>query len=240
MRILPPVLALAAIIGASCPSLAGDFAYLKVIGFSPDGGTFAFEEFGEYDGSGGHYSSIYVIDTNTDSWVTGTPIRVSPEDVDLSLAVVRGSAAKKAQAVLAKYKIQPLGLAVVSNPATEQSNNPYSVRFKTELYANTAQIWQLDLTPIRLPEPAGCENLGPTQGFRLVLTDPAANSTILNEDKALPASRHCAQDYAIDTVVTYTPPNRQPVMVVLLDVITQGFEGPDRRFLAVATHFQDY
>ncbi len=29
-------------------------------------------------------------------------------------------------------------------------------------------------------------------------------------------------------------------MVVLIHVVTQGFEGPDRRFLAVATRFQDY
>ena len=29
-------------------------------------------------------------------------------------------------------------------------------------------------------------------------------------------------------------------MVVLVHVISQGFEGPDRRFLAVATDFQDY
>ena len=78
------------------------------------------------------------------------------------------------------------------------------------------------------------------QGFRLVLANPAGERRAIHDDTALPASRGCPQDYAISDVVTYFPEGRDPVMVVLVHVISQGFEGPDRRFLAVATSFQDY
>jgi predicted secreted protein len=53
----------------------------------------------------------------------------------------------------------------------------------------------------------------------------------------LPSSRGCAQDYAIADVVTFFPEGSGPVIAVLLYVITQGFEGPDRRFLAVTSGF---
>jgi predicted secreted protein len=80
----------------------------------------------------------------------------------------------------------------------------------------------------------------PLQGFRLVLSNPEGKSETIHDDKEIPASRACPQDYAIADVVTYFPEGREPVMVVLLHVISQGFEGPDRRFLAVATQFEDY
>ena len=53
---------------------AGDFADRALLGFSPDGRYFALEEYGIQDGSGYPYSNIFLIDTTTDEWVTGTPI----------------------------------------------------------------------------------------------------------------------------------------------------------------------
>ena len=41
------------------PALAGDAALADFIGFSEDGQTFAFEEYGIQDGSGFAYSTIY-------------------------------------------------------------------------------------------------------------------------------------------------------------------------------------
>jgi predicted secreted protein len=224
----------------AAPALAGDFADREILGFSADGGIFAFEEYGEFDGSGGGYSNIYLVNTATNTWLDGTPVRVKPEDVDVPLAAVRAEAARKARPILAKYGIVTAGVTVVSNPATELSNNPYSIRFLTDKYANwTDRGWTLTLTPLPFPEPAGCENLGPTRGFRLVLANPAGIAETLQEDEKLPASRGCAQDYAITEVITFKPERFNPVMIVLLNIVTQGFEGPDRRYLAVATHFQD-
>ena len=55
---------------------AGDVAEMRPIGYSPDGRYFAFEQFGEQDGSGFAYAEVQVIDTETDRYVEGTPVRV--------------------------------------------------------------------------------------------------------------------------------------------------------------------
>jgi predicted secreted protein len=235
-------LGLAVLVAATATAArAGDLADRALIGFSPDGAYFAFEEFGVQDGSGFPYSNIYLIDTAEDAWVAGTPIRLLREDEDVALEAVRAEARKAAAPLIAKYGIAASGRTVVSNPSSELSADPYKVRFLTDLYANWSDhAWTLTLTPLPFPERAPCENLGPVNGFRLVLVNPAGGTRALNEDKTIPASRSCPQDYAIADVITYFPAGDDPVMVVLIHLIRQGFEGPDRRFLAVATHFQDY
>ena len=67
---------IALVAGAS----AGDRALIDFIGYSDDARYFAFEEFGIQDGSGFAYSSVYVVDLATDSWVLGTPVKVKAED----------------------------------------------------------------------------------------------------------------------------------------------------------------
>ena len=58
--------------------LAGDYAHRDILGFSPDGGTFAFEEYGVPDTDEFPYSVIYVIDTCKDEWGPGAPVRPCP------------------------------------------------------------------------------------------------------------------------------------------------------------------
>ena len=67
---------------AAGPAAAGDAAELGILGFSADGGVFAFEEYGIQDGSGFPYSSIFIIDTAKDAFIPGTPIRVRIDDVE--------------------------------------------------------------------------------------------------------------------------------------------------------------
>jgi predicted secreted protein len=233
--------------GAALASLplaasAGDYADRAILGFSPDGGVFAFEEFGVGDGSGFPYASVYLIDTERDAWVAGTPIRVMHESEVETLANVREEVRQRALPFMEHFGVVPSGRIVVSNPSSEASADPYAVRFTTDLYANWRNhIWTLRLTPVPLPVPLWCEGLEPPlQGFRLTLTNPEGKAETIHDDASIPASRACPQDYAIADVVTYFPEGREPVMVVLVHVISQGFEGPDRRFLAISTHFQDY
>lgn len=49
-----------------------------------------------------------------------------------------------------------------------------------------------------------------------------------------PASRGCPIGYGISEVIAYHRPS-EIVLIVLVDVFSVGFEGPDRRFLAVAS-----
>jgi predicted secreted protein len=231
---------LAAALFLAAPGLAAaaDWADRAILGFSADGGTFAFEEFGVQDGSGFPYANVYVIDTATDTWVKGTPVRVRVEDETANLDEVRAQALEGAEAVIAarggldgRYRI------VASNPPTELSADPYAVRFLPDLYANLPDAaWDLTLTLLPMPEGEACANFGPVSGFRLDLAGPHGSRHVLHEDNSLPASRSCPIDYAITDVIVFAADDREPpALVVLLNLIRQGFEGPDRRYLAVAT-----
>ncbi len=64
------------------PACANDAAARRIIGFSPDGGHFAFEQYGTLDWSDADsgYSEIAIIDTQTDAfWNGGAPIRIIDE-----------------------------------------------------------------------------------------------------------------------------------------------------------------
>ena len=50
---------------------AGDVAELEILGFTGDGGVFAFEEYGVQDGSGFPYANRYYIDTADDTFSQG-------------------------------------------------------------------------------------------------------------------------------------------------------------------------
>lgn len=220
---------------------AGDYAYRDIIGFSADGRYFAFEEYGVQDGSGFPYSNIFVIDGDTDNWADGTPIRRRIDDEATPLNKARSEARAKADPIIKKLKIDPRGLLVVSNPATELSADPYSVRFRLNDFFNMPErAWNLRLTPISLPEPAAtCESFGPVKGLKLELTDPQGKTDVIAQDKSIPESRFCPQDYAISDVIAFTPEGGETTIAVLLSLFRQGFEGPDRRFIAVTTRVSD-
>jgi predicted secreted protein len=235
------ILALFAFFGLALPALAGDYADRAILGFSEDGAYFAFDEYGVQDGSGFPYANVYVIDVAKDSWVEGTPIRVTIEDDGAMLTTARSDAMKKARPILDRLNIIARGSHVVDNPATELSADPYAVRFRTNQWFNMVERpWSLKLTRIPMPDSKGCENFDDVAGFRLDLTDPDGGTHVLNEDKSLPASRTCARDYRIsDVVVLPSDSGGEGSMAVILSLIRQGFEGPDRRFLAVTTRFLD-
>jgi predicted secreted protein len=215
------------------PAIAGDFAERSILGFSPNGDRFAFEEFGIQDGSGFPYANLFVLDTTRDSWVAGTPVRVRLDDETKGIAAARSAAAQKAAPLLGDID-QP-GTLLASNPITESGRDPYSIAFRRH------PVQQLDgpeltvsLTPIPLDAPNNSDPDYKTQGFRLVLKDERGE-TVLHEDKMLPASRGIALDYRINDVIIHQRFGLPATLVVLVMVLTRGFEGPDGRYIAVAT-----
>lgn len=68
---------------------AGDAAARRIIGFSPDGTYFAFEQYGTLDAgaSNSGWSEIEIIDTRTDEFVGGQPIRIVDETQEASLTL---------------------------------------------------------------------------------------------------------------------------------------------------------
>lgn len=217
---------------AAFPASAGDFANREIIGFTPDGAQFAFEEFGVQDGSGFPYCNIFVIDTETDSWHPGTPVRRLVEDEGVRVATVCGTARSEAAPILAG--IDDRGSLLASNPITESGRDPYSVTFKRhpeQLLPNPD--WTLRLEKIALPAQGQPLDDGEeTFGFRLTLETPDGKR-VLHEDSVLPPSRGVALDYRIHDVVIRQPFGQPSTLAVLVMVLRKGFEGPDGRYLAV-------
>lgn len=218
---------------------AGDYAERNALGFSPDGSHFAFEEYGVEDGSGFPYANIFVIDTATDSWVAGTPIRVRLDDEGASLGAARAEALAQARPLLVDRQITVVPFVAASNPLTETSANPAAVSFQPRRRGRPNTSYHLALAEYELPEP-DCPDIGfgPFKGFRLTMTAPDTSQRVLVEDRSIPRSRHCPIGYSISEVLTFTG-NGPPVAVVMINVFSIGFEGPDRRFIAVATQLPE-
>lgn len=236
---------------------AGDAAARRIIGFSPDGNYFAFEQYGTLDAgaSNSGYSQVDIIDTRTDAFVGGKPILVvdESEEATLTLEQARAQAAAKAAPILAKYAVASRGEQTASDKFT----------FPDEMVAyndisrleQVSQKWlsplydQLDISTIQLDQilassTTDCSaNFDATQqgdisgkalGFRLTLQGQDGKPfKVLHEDKTVPGSRNCPTSYSLSESYEFTPAGKPAVIVVLVQRFSQGFEGRDRRFIAV-------
>lgn len=221
------------------PANAGEYAERQILGFSPDGNTFAFEQFGVQDGSGFPYADIFVIDTLSDQWVKGSPFHVLMRDERAKLKWARKEALAKAGNTLRQRLITMPGRLLASNPPEELSADPHRVSVNTSRILTGPPVrwtFTLDEIPIANPQCAAFTDT-PAKGFRLSAQKDGAAPLKLHEDTSIPKSRNCPLRYAISDVVAYEPDGGARVIAVLVSVFSLGFEGPDRRFLAVTKRF---
>lgn len=229
------------------PATASDAAETLPLGYSGDGRYFAFEEFGTQDGSGFPYSSIYVIDVEANAWVEGTPIRVLLEDEAATLGAAHAKAMGAAAPLIAKHHISEPAVVLASMPATEVVENRSAITFDPfyrhsggSLPVSKADLWAAryaleaqaeEISPV--PEP--CKDYGePVQALTLTLTDlKTGGAKIVHKDQSIPKSRGCPTGYDIDKVVARAGFVEDPKLVVLIGVYTRGFEGLDRRYIAI-------
>ncbi len=233
-----PRLALAAALTlAPVPVLAGDAATAQVLGFSADGKVFAFEEYGVQDGSGFPYANRYYIDTQTDSFLPGSPVRVRIDDEAADVATARARAREKGEALAPQAVLDANpGFTAGWNAITELSADPFRIAVSPRaVFPPIDPAVEFRLAEVPFAPPSGCENLGDTMGFRLVRIDetPGGSSALVHEDKSIPASRRCPIGYRIGGVQTFHPSSGDPVFAVLIAVRSVGFEGPDHRWIAV-------
>lgn len=230
------VLAALASLAFSATANAGDVAQLEILGFSKDGGVFAFEEYGVQDGSGFPYANRYYIDTSNDNFVKGTPIRVRLDDESASLDTARKQARDKGEPIVGESELSAnRGFTAGFNPVTELSADPHRI------VVNPRPVFPpIDPTlEFRLEEiPMGgggtiCDGLE-TAGFRLLQIDAqdGGKTKILHDDKTIPQSRGCPNGYSIGAVQTFSPTGLS-AYAVLIAVRGRGFEGPDYRWIAV-------
>ena len=216
------------------PAKAGDIANLAILGFSADGKLFAFEEYGELDGSGQPYANRFYIDTTTDDFVGGSPIRVRLEEGD-DLLTARSQARREGEKIIPDAVLAAnAGFLAGYHAITEASADAGRIVVQSRPYIPTSEpLVEFRLEELPVPSPQGCENMGDVVGLRLLRIDPAPGGVtrLVHEDKAVPASRGCPTGYQIGAV-QFSGENAQQFFAVLIALRRQGFEGPDFRWLA--------
>jgi predicted secreted protein len=240
MRFATWLAALALAQGVMClPALAGDVAELEILGFSRDGGVFAFEEYGVQDGSGFPYANRYYIDTATDAFLKGTPVRVRLDDETASLESARGQARDRGEKIVPQAELAAnRGITAGFNPVTELSADPYRMVVNPRpIFYPVDEALEFRLEEIalnNLPGMETCNSQGEINGFRLLRIEARDGGTtrLLHEDKTIPKSRGCPNGYRIGGVQTFAIDGLS-AYAVLVAVRQYGFEGPDYRWIAV-------
>jgi predicted secreted protein len=218
------------------PVLAGDRANLNVFGFSLDGQYFAFEEYGYQDGSGFAFSNIYLIDLDRDVWVSGSPFRLMAETEEEHLYTIREQNYEAAQEALHSAGIDYPAEIAALNGDGERGNDGRTIRFGLPSYGLSEPqddyTIAIETFPATSPEP--CEDyMGQAPlGFALTVTSAEREEEIYRDD-TLPASRGCPWDYRLFAVLTPSASSALDRSVVIVSTYPHGFEGPDRRFVAI-------
>lgn len=232
-----PTVALFSLMTATA-ALAADNAERAAIGFSPDGRYFAFEQYGVQDGSGFPYAEIFVIDLDANQWVKGSPFRERLEDETASVSSARAKAAKSAAALIGQLKTAEPGDALAAQLPTQAVADRHRIGFDPFYQSQANQkggqyTLSLELVPFAAPESCYAED-GKQMGFRLTLKDNESGSEKeVHKDTAIPSSRYCPRDYDISDVISYRPGAGPARQVALIGVYMPGFEGVNRRYIAV-------
>lgn len=221
-------------------AFAGDYATLNFIGFSANGRYLAFEEYGIQDGSGWAYSNIHFIDT-AKNVIASPMVRAVLEDENSTEKMARARAA-----ALAAKKLKQFGIVrgntgkhvvahLINDLTFEKDNLATEVTFAEEIGSMYKQgEFELKLNPVKIVTKE-CEPYD-YETFMMDLTlKNKDDDTVrtLQKDTTLPQSRGCAHAYRIQDVYMY-----KGAIAVFINVFTQGFEGPDMRFMAVTGQYK--
>lgn len=213
----------AALVMTPFNAYAGDMAYVRILGFSSDGAVFAFEEFGVQDGSGFPYANRFYIDTATDTFVKGTPIRVRLDNEQATVEEARKETEIPAQSIISDDELtENLGFTAGWNSITELSADPHHLLVNPRpVFPPIDPLLAFRLEEKHMQPPHACAELGEhIMGFRLLRlgTEPGEETRILHEDHRIPDSRSCPLGYRIAGIQTIYPDNAPPVFAVMIAV----------------------
>lgn len=234
------VASLAGLLLLLAPALAGDRALIDFLGYSADGKYFAFEVYGIQDGSGAAYSDIFIVDLPADKWVFGSPFSVNsfadPNPEDRPLVEVRAAARAKAASRLEALALhQPVEILALLGDGVPDADGK-TLAWSTPLCCGPGQTAAdalglvLETFPIASTEEY-CQELEPV-GYALFFTEGDSSAELHRDGGTLPRSRRCTLDYRLYAVVQpyWGAPGGR---VAIISTYPFGFEGPDRRFIAV-------
>ncbi len=233
---------------------AGDGAAFHVLGFSADGRYFAFEQFGEQDGSGTLYSIITAVEIAGDRPAKGMPVAaiMDPDNPELGkaprdqqLGNIRAKAAAEAAPLLQQLGISEAGQMVASLRDSHSRSILPPELVKSAMKAAVATITlpadrfgvdaRLVLREFDIALPR-CKDLISREhpsGFGLTLERKGRPTIHLSRDQTIPPSRGCPEHYGISEVHALALPDGSTALAVVIHYFYPAFEGPDRRFLVV-------
>jgi predicted secreted protein len=239
----------------SSSAQAGDGSAINILGFSADGHYFAFEQYGEQDGSGSLFSTITVMEVAEDRPAKGMPVtaimdpdnpNLGKEPRDKQLADIRAKAATDAAAILQQLGIAGAGQLV----ASVRESRSHSVLPPDQVKAAQAAAVATVTLPadrfgpdtrlvlrefdIALPRCKDLVSGAHPNGLGLTLERKGRPTIHLRRDQTIPPSRGCPEKYGIAEVHAHPMPEGATALAVVIQYFYTGFEGPDRRFL-VAT-----
>jgi len=175
----------------------GTIAQFHPIGFSEDKKIFAFEEYGEvYEY--GTFSRIYLLDTEKNTFLPGTPVGTKDSELDdlVPLFQVRLNTWTKAAPLIRKYAVDEAYTKLFAyNPVSEINDKSNILKFRMEGHSN--DLYEIQLKPKKFPAVANCPSA--PLGFSLEMNAPAKQ--MIYEDKSLPESRNCVLRYELIAVV---------------------------------------
>lgn len=240
MAFRPTIIAAIFFLSALSPARAGDASQLNTLGFSADGGVFAFEEFGRQDGSGFPFANRFYIETGSDSFVAPSPIRVRIDDENATIEDARAQARSQGQAIVsdAELAANP-GYLAGFNAITELSADPHRLAVNPRpVFPPIDPPMEFRLEEIPFEATGTCAGFPEAiTGFRLISIDsaPGGVSRLLHEDTSVPSSRGCPTGYRLGGVQTFFS-DGAAALAVLITIRSYGFEGPNHRWMAVTTN----
>lgn len=236
LRAVSSLLAALVLAIVALPARAADNAVLDILGYSPDFRYFAFEQYGIQDGSGFPYAEIVLIDLETDRFVGGAPFRVRLEDMDVRLNDARAQVRAVAQPALARFDIAEPARIIAMIADGQWGADDTRLQFGIPSYSLMAPSGEYEVSLELFPADtsADCvEWFGERPvGFALFF-DNGRGPRELHRDTRVPASRNCVITYKTYGVVMPLHSVDIADAVAILSVHSWGFEGADRRFIAL-------
>lgn len=232
-------------IGNAPFAMAGDAAARRVIGFSPSGNHFAFEQYTTLYDSLEHLARIEVIDTRRDAFVKDSLVTMkSNEDEGHDLPELRNEAMRKARLML----IHDVGTRFPGKPSMELDEigiyqmDPKPLATAQEITLPDGRKLTLTVTDKALGK-ASCYGAGGrgtygdviVTGMTLTLTIDGGAPMVLNDDSRLPKNRRCVTAYGIAEVYHHEAKDGAQTLAVLIETVDahEFHAGPNRRFMAV-------
>lgn len=199
-----------------------------VAGFSPDGRFFAFEEFGREATLGHAVADLFVIDTEADRWIAGTPLRRVIERSDALVEDARAILRRDAAPFLNGLRTVEEGRTLARFDAPPGAG----ARMAAAILPGFGAV-EMRVRDVPATRAAHCPNVEAVRGYAIDVFQGETRTTLATSD-AIPRSRGCPSTHALVRVLVHESAERRVLAVVLAveEVLPSG--ASTRRHITVA------